>query len=96
MTNFDEIIYNWLGQFPKGQIPMVSEKRIESLIDLFKRFKANGYDRNFFGDAERAKIVMLCLNPNHPDKKKLRQWSEYISMHLNIAFYKVYPVKINY
>lgn len=90
MGDFDQILNSWLGQFPKGQVPMKAEGRIYALTDLFERFKKENFDKVYFTSFVKGKIITKCINPNHPDKKKRRKWAEYVAFHLDIAFHSVF------
>lgn len=90
MGDFDQILNSWLGEFPKGQVPMKAEDRIEALTELFERFKRENFEKAYFTSFVKGKIITKCINPNHPDKKKRRKWAEYVAFHLDIAFHSVF------
>ena len=90
MGDFDQILNCWLGQFPKGQVPMEADQRIAALTDLFEQFKKSGFEKEYFNNTAKSKITTQCINPNHSNKQKKRKWIEYVAKHLNIAFHTVY------
>lgn len=94
MTSFDQILNRWLGGYPKGQVPIESSARIDALTNLFKEFRKEGYKKEYFTNTIKAKIVTNCINPNHRDKRKKKVWAEYVSKHLEIAFYAIYDEKV--
>jgi UDP-N-acetylglucosamine 2-epimerase len=90
MDSFDKIINQWLSQYPKGQIPIESQARIDALTNLFQAFKDAGYPMEYFSNTVKGKITSNCINPNHPNKRKKNTWIQYVAKHMQMAFYSIY------
>ena len=90
MGDFNKIVNQWLGQYPKGQIPIESQARINALTDLFERFKDAGFPMEYFTNTVKSRITTNCINPNHANRAKKRKWIEYVAKHMEIAFYAVF------
>jgi hypothetical protein len=90
MGDFDQILYAWLGEFPKGHVPTNDDQRIQAYRDLLQRSKQNGLIKEFFLPSILAKIVTESINPNHPNRKKRNHWAQIANKHLKMALHSVY------
>jgi ribosomal protein S12 methylthiotransferase accessory factor YcaO len=89
-VDFNKILNQWLAVYPKGQIPIEAQARIDALKDLFQSCKDAGFPMEFFTNTVKGKITTNCINPNHPNKRKKKNWIEYVNKHMEIAFYQIY------
>jgi hypothetical protein len=78
-VSFDEILKAWTLEYDE-RLPSDRRARREAFIILFGNLQDHGFGKEELNTSKKEKIVRSCVNPNHKDKKRLRNW---ISMVLN-------------
>jgi len=76
---FEEILKAWVLHYDE-RLPSDRKERREAFIILFGNLQDHGFGKEELNTGKKEKIVRSCVNPNHRDKKRLKNW---ISMVLN-------------
>lgn len=91
--DFDQILYSWLGGYPKGQLPHDDNERIEAFKELWMRCKANGLEKSDLGTRAIGKVVTESINPvvhARTTKAKRDNWASKNNKFAKITFHLVY------
>lgn len=93
-ATFEEIARAWILEY-NDRLPKDRSERLECFIVLLGNLADHGFGKEDLDTQRKTKIVALCVNPNHRDKKKLKNWVSMVVKDLEAALLIYYgTVKI--
>ena len=72
-ATFEEVVRAWLLDYD-GRIPTDKRERMKALLVLLANLATYGYGKEELNSGKKEKIVRVCVNPNHHNKKKRNIW----------------------
>jgi hypothetical protein len=94
-ATFEEVVRAWLLDYD-GRLPSERRERKEAFLVLLGNLATYGYGKDEINSGKKEKIVRSCVNPNHNNKKKLRNWISMVVNDLEDAILIYYGnIKIN-
>lgn len=93
--SFKEILESWLIHIGH-RMPREKTERLEAFVLLIGNLNKHGYTKETLTRQRILEITERLVNPNHPNKSKLKAWMRIIAEDWNQAFYTYYkPVEMD-
>ncbi len=92
-SSFDDILESWISYYDR-RVPSLGNSRKECFLVLLSTLASHGYKKEDLTSEKKQKIIRLSVNPNHPNRIKLRAWIKYSVMDLEDTISLYYGLSI--